>query len=113
MTMPAYNSFQLYKGDTLKFTLTLKTSGSAVLLPGGTEFKGAVKEKGSSRITANFTTDIVSSASGVVLFTLPTTESSLLDSRKNWVYDVQIENVSGDITTLLTGSIFVMDEVTT
>jgi hypothetical protein len=111
--MPAYNSFQLYKGDTLKFTLTLKTSGSAVLLPEGTEFKGAVKEKGSSTTTANFTTDIVSSASGVVLFTLPTTESSLLDSRKNWVYDVQIENVSGDITTLLTGSIFVMDEVTT
>jgi hypothetical protein len=113
MTMPAYNSFQLYKGDTLKFTLTLKTSGSAVLLPEGTEFKGSVKEKGSSATTANFTTDIVSSASGVVLFTLPTTESSLLDSRKNWVYDVQIENVSGDITTLLTGSIFVMDEVTT
>jgi len=112
MTMPAYNSFQLYKGDTLKFTLSLKTSGSAVILPQGTEFAGAVKEKGAEKVTANFTTSIVSSASGVVLFTLPPSESSLLDAKKNWVYDTQITDISGNVTTLLTGSIFVTDQVT-
>lgn len=112
MTMPAYNSFQLYKGDTLKFTLSLKTSGSAVILPSGTEFSGAVKEKGTDLITANFSTNIVSSASGVVLFTLPSSESSLLDGDKNWVYDVQITTPAGDITTLMSGSIFTTDQVT-
>lgn len=112
MTMPAYNSFQLYKGDTLKFTLSLKTSGSAVILPEGTEFSGSVKEKGASSITANFITNIVSSASGVVLFNLPTSQSSLLDANKNWVYDVQVEDIAGNITTLMTGNIFVTDQVT-
>lgn len=112
MTMPAYNSFQLYKGDTLKFTLSLKISGSAVFLPEGTEFAGSVKEKGSSDITANFTTNIVSSASGVVLFTLPSIESSLLDAHKSWVYDTQITDSVGNVTTLMTGSIFVTDQVT-
>jgi hypothetical protein len=112
MTMPAYNSFQLYKGDTLKFTLSLKTSGSAVSLPTGTEFAGSVKEKGTSNVTANFSTNIISSASGVVLFTLPSPQSSLLDAKKNWVYDAQVTDVNGNVTTLLTGSIFVTDQVT-
>ena len=112
MTMPAYNSFQLYKGDTLKFTLSLKTSGSAVLLPTGTEFAGSVKEKGTSSVTANFSTNIISSASGVVLFTLPSAQSALLDAKKNWIYDAQVTDVNGNVTTLLTGSIFVTDQVT-
>jgi hypothetical protein len=112
MSMPAYNSFQLYKGDTLKFKLTLKTSGSAYNIPLSTDFAAAVKEKGSSTIAAEFNTEILSASSGTILFTLPSADSSLLSSNKNWVYDVQLEDSSGVITTLLTGNIFVTDEVT-
>ena len=112
MTMPAFNSFQLYKGDTLKFTLSLKTSGSAVTLPSGTIFAGEVKEKNTSGVVANFSTDIISASSGVVLFTLPSLQSSLLDAKKNWSYDAQITDPQGNVTTLLTGSIFVTDQVT-
>lgn len=112
MTMPAYNSFQLYKGDTLQFTLSLNASGSAYAIPSGSSFAGAVKEKHSSTPTALFDTSVVSSASGVVLFTLPSTESSLLDAKKNWVYDVQFETSTGVVTTLMAGSIFVTDQVT-
>lgn len=112
MTMPAYNSFQLYKGDTLQFTLTLNTSGSAFSIPDGSFFAGAVKEKHTSSTTAEFNSSIVSSASGVVLFTLPSTESSLLDAKKNWVYDIQLETSGGVVTTLMAGSIFVTDQVT-
>jgi hypothetical protein len=112
MTMPAYNSFQLYKGDTLQFTLTLNASGSAYSIPGGSSFSGSVKEKHSTSVTAEFDTSVLSSASGVVLFTLPATESSLLDAKKNWVYDLQLETVGGVVTTLLAGSIFVTDQVT-
>jgi len=112
MTMPAYNSFQLYKGDTLQFTLTLNASGSAYAISAGSSFAGAVKEKHSTSTLAEFETSVVSSASGIVLFTLPATESALLDAKKNWVYDVQLETTGGVITTLMAGSIFVTDQVT-
>lgn len=112
MTMPAFNSFQLYKGDTLQFQLTLKTSGSAYAIPSESEFSGSVKEKRSTTVTANFDTEILSASSGTVLFTLPYTESAKLTSNKNWVYDVQIKDSSEYVTTLLTGNIFVTDEVT-
>lgn len=112
MTMPAYNSFELYKGDTLRFSLTLQTSGSAFSIPDGTVFSGAVKKKGTSSVTAQFDTSILSASAGKVLFTLNTTNSSLLDSSKNWVYDVQMVNSSSVVTTLMTGNIFVTDQVT-
>ncbi len=112
MTMPAYNSFELYKGDTLRFSLTLQTSGSAFPIPGGTTFSAAVKKKGSSNTVASFDTSISSASAGKVLFTLNSSNSSLLDSTKNWVYDVQMMNTSSVVTTLMTGSIFVTDEVT-
>ena len=112
MTMPAYNSFQLYKGDTLQFTLTLNASGSAYAIPSGALFSGSVKEKHSTTTKANFDSTVLSSASGVVMFTLPANQSSLLDAKKNWVYDLQFETSAGVVTTLLAGSIFVTDQVT-
>ena len=112
MTMPAYNSFQLYKGDTLRFSLTLQNSGSAFIIPDGTVFSGAVKEKNASSITAQFDSDILSASSGKVLFTLDSLNSSLLTANKNWSYDVQMQDSASIVTTLLTGSIFVTDEVT-
>lgn len=113
MTMPAYNSFQLYKGDTLRFSLTLQTSGSAYHIPSGTVFSGAVKQKNSLEATALFSTEIITASAGKVLFTLPSSNSSLLTANKNWLYDVQMLNSSSVVTTLMTGHIFVTDEVTT
>lgn len=110
MTMPAYNSFQLYKGDTLRFSLNLSTSGSAFPIPVGTVFSGAIKQKNTSTPVANFDPSIVSASTGKVLFTLSSANSSLLDANKNWLYDVQM-NSSSVVTTLMTGHIFVTDEV--
>ena len=111
MTMPAYSSVQLYKGDTLRFSLNLSTSGSAFPIPAGTEFSGSVKQKNTPASLVDFNTSIVSASTGIVLFTLSSTNSSLLDANKNWLYDVQM-NSSSVITTLMTGNIFVTDEVT-
>jgi hypothetical protein len=113
MTMPAYNSFQLYKGDTLQFSLTLNASGSAYAIPSESIFTGAIKEKGAAITTADFSASITSASAGRVLFTLPSSESSLLDAKKNWVYDVQFQTVTGVVTTLMAGNIFVTDQVTT
>lgn len=110
MTMPAYNSFQLYKGDTLRFSLNLSTSGSAFPIPAGTVFSGAVKQKNTSAPLVSFDSSIVSASTGKVLFTLSSANSSLLDANKNWLYDVQM-NSSSVVTTLMTGHIFVTDEV--
>lgn len=112
MSMPAYNSFQLYKGDTLRFTLTLNTSGSAFSIPAGTNFTGAIKQKGSSNSVTDFDTDILSASSGKVLFTLNSESSSLLTANKSWLYDVQMKSSASIVTTLMTGHIFVTDEVT-
>jgi len=111
MTMPAYNSFQLYKGDTLRFSLNLSTSGSAFPIPAGAAFSGSVKQKNTSTSLVNFDTSIVSASTGKILFTLSSKNSSLLDANKNWLYDVQM-NSSSVVTTLMTGHIFVTDEVT-
>ena len=112
MTMPAYNSFQLYKGDTLRFSLNLSTSGSAFPIPTGTVFSGAVKQKNTSTSLVDFDTSVVSASTGKVLFTLSSESSSLLDANKNWLYDVQMNSSSSVVTTLMTGNIFVTDEVT-
>lgn len=112
MTMPAYNSFELYKGDTLRFSLTMQVSGSAYAIADGTTFSGAIKQKNSSNVLANFDSSIISASTGKVLFTLDSNNSSLLSSTKNWVYDVQMKTAASVVTTLMTGNIFVTDEVT-
>jgi hypothetical protein len=112
MSMPAYNSFELYKGDTLRFSLTLQKSGSAFMIPTGTNFTGSVKQKNSSSPTSVFDTEILSAEEGKVLFTLSSDNSSLLSANRNWIYDVQMENSNGVVTTLMTGNVFVTDEVT-
>jgi hypothetical protein len=112
MSMPAYNSFELYKGDTLRFSLTLQTSGSAFNIPTGTIFSGSIKQKGSVDPVSSFDSEIISASAGKVLFTLSSDNSSLLSANRNWVYDVQMENSQNVVTTLMTGNIFVTDEVT-
>lgn len=112
MSTPAYASFNLWKGDTLRFSMTLKTSGSAYTIPGGTEFKAAVKEKDTST-SYSMTASVTSASAGTILITLPATTSSLLSARKNWIYDVQMMDTASVVTTLIYGNIFVTDEVTT
>lgn len=111
MTMPAYNSFELYKGDTLRFTLTLNSSGSAYAIPDGTIFEGAVKQRNATLPIVSFDTSVVSASAGKVLFTLSSTNSSQLSANKNWIFDVQMKSSASIVTTLMTGNIFVTDEV--
>lgn len=112
MTMPAYNSFQLYKGDTLRFSLNLSTSGSAFPIADGTVFSGSVKQNGATSSLVDFDTNIVSASAGRVLFTLSSDNSSQLTANRSWLYDVQMETSASIVTTLMTGHIFVTDEVT-
>ncbi len=107
MSTPANTSFQLWKGDTLRFTMTLKNSGSAYSIPGDAVFDGTVTEKNSST-SYDMDTVITSASTGVVTVTLPASTSDLLSASKNWVYDVKFTTAS-IVTTLLYGNIFVTD----
>ena len=112
MSNPANTSFNLWKGDTLRFTLSLKNSGSAYNIPDGTVFAAAIKEKDTSTLYS-MTASVTSASTGTVLVTLPATTSSTLSARKNWIYDVQMTDSASIVSTLLYGNIFVTDEVTT
>lgn len=107
MSTPANTSFQLWKGDTLRFTMTLKNSGSAYSIPADAVFAGTVTEKNAAT-TYDMQTAITSSANGIVTVTLPASTSSELAANKNWVYDVKFTTAS-IVTTLLYGNIFVTD----
>jgi len=111
VSSPAFSSFKLWKGDTLRFNLSLKSSASAYNIPVGTTFKAAVKEKNTTT-SYSMDADIVSSSAGLVRVTLPSNTSSLLSPRKNWIYDVQMTDSASVVTTILYGNIFVTDEVT-
>ena len=113
MSMPATTSFELYKGDTLRFRMYLKSSGSAYAIDASASFNGGVKENKVSASTVHPMTVAVESASaGQVLVTLSASTSALLTATKNWIYDVQM-NEGGIIKTLLNGNLFVTDQVTT
>jgi len=112
MSNPAFSSFKLWKGDTLRFNMALKASGSAYAIPAGTTFSAAVKEKNTPS-AYDMTTDILSASAGSVRVTLSASTSALLSAKKNWIYDVQMRDSASVVTTLLYGNIFVNDEVAT
>ena len=112
MSSPARNSFTLWKGDTLRFNMSLKSSASAYTIPAGTTFKAAVKEKNTTT-SYDMDASIISSSAGLVRVTLSASTSGLLSAKKNWIYDVQMTDSASVVTTLLYGNIFVTDEVTT
>ena len=113
MSLPATTSFDLYRGDTLRFRMYLKSSGSAYAIDASASFSGGIKENKTSASTVYPMTATVESASaGQVLITLSASTSALLSASKNCIYDVQM-NEAGIIKTLLSGNVFVTDQVTT
>jgi len=110
MSTPANTSFQLWKGDTLRFTMTLKNSGSAYSIPGDATFEATVTEKNTTN-TYDIQTAITSASGGIVTVTLPATTSDSLAANKNWIYDVKLTTAS-IVTTLLYGNLFVTDAAT-
>lgn len=109
MSTPANTSFQLWKGDTLRFIMNLKQSGSAYSIPGDGDFDAAVREKNNTSNSYDMTTAITSASGGIVTVTLPAATSDLLAASKNWTYYVKFTTASV-VTTLLQGNIFISDE---
>lgn len=111
MAFPSTYNFNYYRGDTAQFVIRPKNSndGSAFNLTGYSAIFTIANQRGSlgTQVTAVATVD---TATNIVTCTItPLVGRSL--SAGNYVYDVQIDNISQTFT-LLTGSITVTDDIT-
>lgn len=111
MAFPGTYNFSYYRGDTAEFVVRPKTSnGSAFDLTDYSADFTIANRRGStgSQQTAVTSIDILNST--ITCTILPSTGRSL--NPGTYVYDVQINNGSNQIFTILTGTITVTDDVT-
>lgn len=107
--LPGFKPLKLYKGDTFAFRLSLDVDEQNYNITGHT-FIAQIKEKGKSAVVAEFDYQIENGAGGVVMLTLPASESSNLVGGKKYEYDVQMNN-GGTISTILKGPVVVVADV--
>ena len=107
--LPGFKPLKLYKGDTFSFRLTLGAGASAYNITNHT-FIAQIKEKNKSAISAQFNYQIESAVNGIVLLTLPSSESSKLIGGRKYVYDVQMDTPTSSVT-IVTGPIIVVSDV--
>ena len=107
--LPGFKPLKLYKGDTFAFRLSLDVDDANYNISNHT-FVCQIKEKGKSTVVAEFDYEIENASGGVVLLTLPASESSNLIGGKKYEYDVQMDN-SGVISTILKGPVVVVADV--
>lgn len=108
--LPGFKSFKVYSGDTFAFRMTLEADTVAYDVTSHT-FAGEIKERGKSTVVATFDIDIEDANDGIILVTLPATESANLIAGKKYVYDIEMDN-AGAVSTLLQGPILVTGDVT-
>ena len=85
--LPGFKPLKLYKGDTFAFRLSLDVDDANYNISNHT-FVCQIKEKGKSTVVAEFDYEIEDAVNGVVLLTLPSTESDNLNAAKRYEYDV-------------------------
>lgn len=112
MAFPGTYNFNYYRGDTAQFVVRPKTSnGASFDLTGYTADFTIANRRGStgSQYTASASIDTVNSIVTCTIYPSPTGRSL---TPGTYVYDVQINNGSTNIFTLLTGTITVTDDIT-
>ena len=108
--LPGFKSFKVYRGDTFAFRMTLEASTFPYDVTSHS-FAGEIKERGKSAVVATFSFTIEDANDGIVLVTLPATQSINLIAGRKYVYDIEMTN-SGVISTILQGPILVTGDVT-
>jgi hypothetical protein len=108
--LPGFNSFKVYRGDTFAFRMTLAEASVAYNVTSHS-FAGEIKERGKTEVVASFSFTIENAASGIVLVTLPATQSINLIAGRKYVYDIEMTNGTV-ISTILQGPILVTGDVT-
>jgi hypothetical protein len=111
MAQPADQDLILTRGDTETLVVTITTDGSTAVDITGRTYKAQIRStQDSTTIKASFTCVVTSGASGQVTCTLTATSSSAL-SAGLYFWDLE-ENASGVISTILSGNVTVLADVT-
>jgi hypothetical protein len=111
MAQPADQDLTITRGDTETLVVTITTDGStAVNITGRTYSSQIRSQQDSTTIKASFTCTVTSGATGQVTCVLSATSSAAL-SAGLYFWDLQ-ENASGVISTILSGNVTVLADVT-
>ena len=111
MAQPADQDLTITRGDTETLVVTITTDGStAVDITGRTYTSQIRSQQDSTTIKASFTCTVTSAVNGQVTCVLSATSSAAL-SAGLYFWDLQ-ENASGVISTILSGNVTVLADVT-
>lgn len=111
MAVPADQDLTITRGDTETLVVTLTSDGTTPINITGRTYTAQIRSTpDSSTVKASFSCVVGSGPSGIVTCTLTAVDSSLL-SAGNYFWDLQ-ENASGVISTLLSGTVTVLPDVT-
>jgi hypothetical protein len=111
MAQPADQDLILTRGDTETLVVTITTDGSTAVDITGRTYKAQIRStQDSTTIKASFTCVVTSGGSGQVTCTLSATSSAAL-SAGLYFWDLE-ENASGVISTILSGNVTVLADVT-
>lgn len=111
--MAAKHNLTIDQGSTFKRALTIKSgdTGAAIDITGST-ISGQIRESvDSETIIAEFTGTVTTPVSGQCEVSLTATQTTAIPSG-TYVYDIEWEDVNGNVTRLIEGKATVTPEVT-
>lgn len=111
MAQPADQDLTITRGDTETLVVTITTDGSTPVDITGRTYSSQIRtQQDSTTIKASFTCTVTNGAAGQVTCVLSATSSATL-SAGLYFWDLQ-ENASGTISTILSGNVTVLADVT-
>lgn len=111
MATPADQDLTIVRGDTETIVATMTTDGSTPINITGRTYRAQIRSaQDSTTIKASFSCTVTNGAAGVVTCTLAAADSATLPVGVAY-WDLE-ENASGVITTVMSGTVQVLADVT-
>lgn len=111
MAQPADQDLTITRGDTETVVVTMTSDGSTPINISGRTYRAQLRSQAdSTTIKASFTCTVTSGAAGQVTCILSATDSATL-SPGLMFWDLE-ENASGTVSTILSGTVTVLADVT-
>lgn len=111
MAQPADQDLTITRGDTETLVVTITTDGSTAVNITGRTYKAQIRtQQDSTTIKASFTCTVTNGAAGQVTCVLSATDSATLTAGL-YFWDLE-ENASGVVSTILSGNVTVLADVT-
>ena len=98
------------RGEDFSFTLTVQDSGGSPVNITGDTFTAEIRRNGGKPLVASFSCEITDAASGVLVATLPQSETLKLDGNVNYKWDMFRTDTT--TTRLIYGDVKVENNIT-